>query len=76
LIKSISDYYGGDDAEWLREYAIELITTNKEDLGKAIICLESICIGLEIKHYSDSKKKVIIDLCKKCKYRPLFCRCF
>ena len=32
LIKKISDHFGGDDIEWLREYCKDLIELNKNDL--------------------------------------------
>ena len=38
LIKKISDHYGGDEVEWLRDYAKEVISMNKEDLQKALDC--------------------------------------
>ncbi len=31
-IKKISDHFGGDDIEWLREYCRDLIELNKNDL--------------------------------------------
>lgn len=42
LIKEVSDMYGGDDIEWLREYAKEVIVQNAEDLDKAIDCFQSL----------------------------------
>ena len=38
LIKKISDHHGGDDVEWLREYARKVIEANKDDLQKALDC--------------------------------------
>jgi hypothetical protein len=38
LIKKISDHYGGDDIEWLREYAKEVIAENRDDIQKALDC--------------------------------------
>lgn len=32
IIKKISDHYGGDDVQWLREYCRELIDSNKDDI--------------------------------------------
>ncbi len=75
LIKAVSDYYGGDDVEWLREYAKDIVKTNCDDLGKAILCFESIALGSEISLYHGDKKGVKIDLCNKCHYRLLFCLC-
>lgn len=36
LIKKISDHYGGDDLEWLKEYAREVITINTDNLDVPI----------------------------------------
>jgi hypothetical protein len=38
LIKKVSDHYGGDDLEWLRSYACEVIKDNKSDLDRALVC--------------------------------------
>lgn len=38
LIKKVSDAYGGDDVEWLREYARDVVEAHKENLQSAIIC--------------------------------------
>lgn len=42
MIKQISDYYGGDDVEWLRDYAKLIIDQHKDDFSKAIICFEDL----------------------------------
>lgn len=39
LIKKISDHYGGDDIEWLREYCKDIIQKNKDDIQKLLSCL-------------------------------------
>lgn len=42
MIKQISDYYGGDDVEWLRDYAKLIIEQHKDDFSKAIECFEDL----------------------------------
>ncbi len=75
LIKSISDHYGGDDTDWLRDYARDMVETNKEDLDKAILCFEQLSSGLKIKTSHEAKKSIKIDLCEMCGYRIVFCSC-
>lgn len=43
LIKKISDTYGGDEIEWLRDYCREIVELHKNDLQKALDCF----LGLE-----------------------------
>lgn len=38
LIKEVSDWHGGDDIEWLRDYAREVVAQNKDDLARALDC--------------------------------------
>jgi hypothetical protein len=38
LIKKISDMYGGDDVEELREYCREIVEVNRDDIQKALDC--------------------------------------
>jgi hypothetical protein len=42
LIKQISDYYAGDEIEWLRDYSSLIINQNKDDFSKAIVCFEEL----------------------------------
>jgi hypothetical protein len=42
LIKKVSDGYGGDDREWLREYAKDVIKKYSTELQIAIECFESL----------------------------------
>lgn len=43
LIKKVSDAYGGDDVEWLREYCKEIIANYPGDeIDKAIVCFVSL----------------------------------
>lgn len=42
LIKKISDNYGGDDLNWLREYAVALIDAHREDLMPLLLCMLSL----------------------------------
>ncbi len=42
LIKSISDYYGGDDEDWLRGYCTDIIAGYHDRLDVAIKCFEDL----------------------------------
>lgn len=42
MIKNISDYYGGDDAEWLKDYANLVIERHKDDLSIVVACFEDL----------------------------------
>ena len=42
LIKKVSDKYGGDDTEWLREYAKEMINRYRDKLEVPIDCFEKL----------------------------------
>ncbi len=42
MIKKVSERYGGDDREWLREYAADLINCHTENLDVPIACFEDI----------------------------------
>jgi hypothetical protein len=52
LVKKISNAYGGDDVEWLREYCREVVETNKHDLDKALNCFLDIEKQLKYKQRS------------------------
>ena len=43
LIKEVSDIYGGDDREWLRGYAQDVVKKYATELDVAIGCFERIC---------------------------------
>ena len=42
LIKKVSDEYGGDEPEWLKEYGLEIIESYSGNLDEAITCFESL----------------------------------
>lgn len=42
FIKQVSDENGGDDIEWLRNYAKEVVKEYAEELETAIACFESL----------------------------------
>ena len=42
LIKNCSDTYGGDDKDWLKTYAIEIVKTWKDNLDEPISAFESV----------------------------------
>lgn len=49
LIKIVSDEHGGDDIEWLREYAKDVIKKYSNDLDVAIVAFESLLIHKDVK---------------------------
>lgn len=57
LIKQVSDECGGDDKEWLREYARDMIKKYAEDLDVPIACFESL-IGKEAICVVKSQKSI------------------
>ena len=74
LIKIVSDAHGGDDVDWLREYAMDVIEANKDDIDKAIVCFESLTKGLDKKPVKTQNKAVKTSVCSECGYVPPFCR--
>jgi hypothetical protein len=48
LIKKVSDEHGGDDIEWLREYAKDVIKKYSNDLDVAIVAFESLRIDKDV----------------------------
>lgn len=42
LIKIVSDGYGGDDVDWLRDYAKEVIDAHQDDIMPAIECFKDL----------------------------------
>ncbi len=42
LIKETSDFYGGDEIGFLREYCREIIIKYKNDLDEPIACFEDL----------------------------------
>lgn len=42
LIKKCSNLYGGDDLEWLKGYAREVVALHTSDLGRAILCFKAL----------------------------------
>jgi hypothetical protein len=42
IIKQVSDYFDGDEVEWLRDYAKLIIEQHQNDFSKAIICFEDL----------------------------------
>lgn len=74
LIKFLSDYYGGDDIEWLRDYAREVLETNKDDLDGALSCFNSLTDGMDVDPHGGLVKPVTMGACRTCGYLPPFCR--
>jgi len=42
LIKQVSDENGGDEEEWLREYAREMVNKYRDDLETPIACFDDL----------------------------------
>ncbi len=42
LIKRVSQLYGGDDGEWLRQYTNEVLSEWSQDMDRAIECFEDL----------------------------------
>lgn len=42
LIKKVSDKNGGDDIEWLKDYAKDVFNEWSHDLDKSIKCFENL----------------------------------
>lgn len=42
LIKRISDHYGGDEVEWLREYFKEVLDAHADDINVALECFRDL----------------------------------
>ena len=74
LIKRVSDAYGGDEVEWLRVYAKDVVEASKDDLGEAIFVFEYLHGGSPKGLLKTQKKAVKTGLCVECGYRPPFCR--
>lgn len=49
LIKIVSDEHGGDDLDWLREYARDVIKKYSNDLDIAIVAFESLRTDKDVK---------------------------
>ena len=74
LIKKVSDANGGDDVEWLREYAKDVIEAHKDCLDEAIACFSSVLVASGQKPLETPKKAVKTNICGDCGYVPPFCR--
>lgn len=75
LIKKLSDAYGGDDIEWLREYARDVCWDYNEKLDEAIACFSSLMVGAPKTSLETKKNGIELNLCGGCGYRILFCSC-
>lgn len=74
LIKDLSDVYGGDDREWLKEYTQEIMNKYKTNLSTPIACFEDLLKNLKINNLA-SKSEQITNICKVCHFVPPFCLC-
>ncbi len=61
LIKQVSDENGGDDVEWLREYARDMINKYADNLDVAIECFESL-VRKEAKCVIESPRSTCVPL--------------
>lgn len=73
LIKKVSDQHGGDNIEWLRSYAYDVVVANKDDLDKAIECFRLLWYGYGKESLDEPKKCLKTNVCDKCGYVPPFC---
>lgn len=55
LIKNCSDSNGGDDRDWLKSYALELIRTWKDNLDEPIAAFESVMAVNSVKFNQDTR---------------------
>lgn len=46
LIKKISDYYGGDDTQFLSDYINDVINEWSHDLDRAIACFQNLALQI------------------------------
>lgn len=74
LIKQVSDENGGDNIEWLREYAKDIIKTYNNDIDKAIECFECLCTDNLKSSNLDEKNSLKNNVCEKCGYVSPICR--
>jgi hypothetical protein len=74
LIKQVSDAYGGDEKDWLRQYAKDILEIHKEDLDKPILALRDISRGIYKKHPESQNKPVKTNICPTCLHVAPFCR--
>lgn len=73
LIRQTSTIYGGDDAEWLRDYAKESIQVNKDCIDKAISCFRSLCSESDKNSLKSQIKAYRTNVCADCGYVAPFC---
>jgi len=74
FIKQVSEAYGGDELEWLRIYAKDVVETHKEDLQEAIVCFECLTRGSPKKSLKTHERAFKTYYCQECGYRSPFCR--
>lgn len=67
LIKKVSQYHGGDDAEWLKAYAKEMLENYTID--QALVCFRDLASQCYEKLSYESSK---IEPSKEIKYQPPF----
>jgi hypothetical protein len=60
LVKKISDAYGGDDIEWLKEYCRELINNSPDDkIDDTLKCFQSMYVPRRTEGSKDAAKETI-----------------
>lgn len=72
LIKQVSDSFGGDEIEWLRDYARMAVEINYTHLEEAIDCYRSLMPSKKERPQAP-KKPLKTNICNLCKYMPPFC---
>lgn len=76
LIKSISDHYGGDNIDWLREYCRDVLEADKPTLYRALFCFEDVLlISGAAKPEPLRSRQIKKSTCQFCGYMPAFCFC-
>jgi hypothetical protein len=61
LIKQVSDENGGDDVNWLREYARDMINKYADNLDVVVACFESL-IRKEARCVPESQGSICVPL--------------
>lgn len=75
LINAISDCYGADNPEWLREYCKEIISNYKNNLEEVLECFENAAQLTKCNDLVEISNKSLLNtnICPLCKYVPPFC---
>jgi len=79
LIKLISDYHGGDDIDWLRDYCKEVIAKHHDNLDSPLAMFLEMANSLEldvVEAFAPTISGIIAsNVCNECNFVQTFCRC-